>query len=383
MISRGHDVHAFFTESYGDRQQFDLSRGEYRDIRYFEAVHNYEYESFEQTYRTPGMEDLFTEVLDATQPDLVHCQHLQLHSIGYVDKIKRRGLPLVYTLHDYLLMCPRDGQLLRPGLQLCPGPEAEACAVCVQHMPPPAHGATYVEAIRTREREIKARLADVDLFISPSAFLRERFIANQWIAEDRIVHSDNGFCVDSYEGTDREPSSRLRYGYIGTLAEYKGVHKLIEAFDGIDADRAECLIWGDTSIFPDYGRHLEEMDKSANVRLMGRFDNTDVGRVLAQVDVLVIPSLWFENSPLTIHEAYLAGIPVVASDQGGMAELVEDGVNGLHFRMGDVVDLRSALQRFLDEPELLPRLRSGIPSVKSIAEDAAAVEAHYERLLAR
>lgn len=380
MRARGHDVEFFFTESYPDREQYELSRGTFRDIPYHEVVFKHGFDSFESTYRNPRMEELFEQVLDATKPDLVHCQHLALHSIGYIDQIAARGLPLVYTLHEYMLMCPRDGQLLRPGLELCPGPEPEACARCVEHLPAPVADATYADAIRTREAEIKARLGKVDLFLSPSAFLRQRFIDAGWITADRILHSDNGFVVETFDGVERTTGDRLRIGYIGTIADYKGVDILIEAFRGIDPKRAECQIWGDLDIFPEYGKSLRELTKPDGLTLMGRFENSDVGKVLASLDVLVIPSLWYENSPLTIHEAYLAGLPVIATGHGGMAELVDDGVSGLHFRRGDADDLRAKISQFLDDPALLDRLRRGSPAVKTIAEDAEVMESRYSSL---
>jgi glycosyltransferase involved in cell wall biosynthesis len=95
----------------------------------------------------------------------------------------------------------------------------------------------------------------------------------------------------------------------------------------------------------------------------------------------VVPSLWWENSPITIHEAFLAGVPVVASDQGGMAELVQDGVNGFLFRMGDAADLARALMRFVSDPSLVERLRPRREAIRDIREDALATEAHYRRLI--
>ena len=130
-----------------------------------------------------------------------------------------------------------------------------------------------------------------------------------------------------------------------------------------------------------HGKALRERDLPPNVYFEGRFDNTDVGKVLADIDVLVIPSLWFENSPLTIHEAYLAGIPVIATDHGGMAELVLDGVSGLHFKRGDAADLRAKIQRFLDEPDLKDRMLRDHPPVKTIAVDAEVLETRYTALL--
>jgi hypothetical protein len=99
--------------------------------------------------------------------------------------------------------------------------------------------------------------------------------------------------------------------------------------------------------------------------------------------VLVVPSIWLENAPLTILEAFLAGVPVVCSDLGGMAEMVEDGVSGLRFRPGDAEDLREKLLRLVREPGLLERLRRGIPAVRRIEDDVRELRAHFGRLAQR
>src|SRR5439155_26694905 len=118
-----------------------------------------------------------------------------------------------------------------------------------------------------------------------------------------------------------------------------------------------------------------------NVRFMGRIENAALPAAFAELDLLIVPSLWFENSPLTIHEAFLAGVPVLTADRGGMAELVEDGKSGLHFHMGDADDLRRQLLRVVREPGLLESLRLEPPRVKTIEEDAAAMEERYGLLL--
>src|SRR5690606_22752750 len=93
------------------------------------------------------------------------------------------------------------------------------------------------------------------------------------------------------------------------------------------------------------------------------------------------PSLWFENSPLTIHEAFQGGVPVVVTDLGGMAELLRDG-GGLLFRRGDPADLARVLARLADEPSLFHSLRASIPPVKSIETNAGEMDAIYRELLA-
>lgn len=372
--ARGHEPVLFFTESYADREQYDLARGTFEGLPFFEAVHNYGFPSFRHTWRDERMEALFERVLGLARPDLVHFQHLHLHSIGYIDLAAAAGLPMVYTLHEYLLICPRGGQLLRPGLRPCPGPEQAECARCT--------GAS-LEELRLRREGIRERLERVGLFIAPSEFLRRRFIEEGLIPPERILHSDNGFSPEPFAEARQRPSPRLRVGYIGTLADYKGVHLLVEAARALDRPDILFQIHGDPGIFPDYGRSLLAMPRPANLTFEGPFSNAEVGRVLAGLDVLVVPSLWFENSPLTIHEAYLAGLPVVASGHGGMAELVADGKSGLHFPPGDARALAAALRRLLEEPGLLERLRRGIPQVKQIGQDAADMEARYRGLLAR
>ena len=422
---RGHRVELFFTEIRPERPQYELSEGEFFGIPYFEAVHNRYFASFRQSYRDPQMEDLFRTILDKSAPDLVHLQHLHLHSIGYIDIARRRGLPIVYTLHEYMLMCLNSGLLLRPGGVLCDGPEPVECARCAAGMSPfpfaessfsdtssttswrlplalrgitaklrasigsrrarwlganGDHGA-YLDAVRRRQIEIREELEKVNLFLAPSRFLRRRFVDEGLAPPDRILYSDNGLVIDPLRKTRLGPSSILRVGYVGTIAEHKGVHLILDAFREIPESGIECRIYGDLDTFPDYKNRLLARGTPPAVRFMGRLENSKVNEALAELDLLIVPSIWFENSPLTIHEAYLAGIPVLTSDRGGMAELVEDGKTGLHFRLGDSADLRRQLLRVLHDPGLLGSLRCQLPAVKTIEEDAAHMEHRYRLLL--
>ncbi|MCP3982857.1 MAG: glycosyltransferase family 4 protein, partial [bacterium] len=230
-------------------------------LPYFEAVHNHYFETFRYSYMDAAMEENFQQVLDQVRPDVIHVQQLHLHSIGYLDIAADRSLPIVYTLHEYMLMCLRWGLLLRPGLELCDGPEPEACARCARVLPQPDPDLTaelaaalpedrrqglaeavqwlrrtfgleapspepasddpYVAAVDLRLREIRSRLKKVDLFIAPSAFLRDRFIANGMVEPDRIAHSDYGFPIGLFDEVDAGPvvPGRLRVGFIGTIAE--------------------------------------------------------------------------------------------------------------------------------------------------------------------
>jgi hypothetical protein len=128
---------------------------------------------------------------------------------------------------------------------------------------------------------------------------------------------------------------------------------------------------------------LARAAEGARVEFHGRFDNSRLSEVHACIDVLVVPSLWAENAPVTIQEAFLTGTPLLVSDIGGMAEYVPDGKNGLQFLVGDDEDLARKMQRLLSEPGLLGDLSSAFPEVKTVAENAAEMEFRYRALCTR
>jgi glycosyltransferase involved in cell wall biosynthesis len=174
----------------------------------------------------------------------------------------------------------------------------------------------------------------------------------------------------------------VRFGYIGALHPHKGVSLLLEAFEGLGVE-AELHIHGSafgSPISESYRRRIEGR-RGGRIVFHGAYDNRQIGTLLASLDVVVVPSLWYENSPLTIQEAFIGGVPVVTADQGGMAELVRDGIDGLHFRLGDAADLRDKLRRLAADPGWIDQLRRNIPAVPDIDRQAADVRARYEALV--
>jgi glycosyltransferase involved in cell wall biosynthesis len=145
---------------------------------------------------------------------------------------------------------------------------------------------------------------------------------------------------------------------------------LIEAVKDLPPDAYELKIFGDQKVFWNYSTELQRQAAGLPVRFMGGFESAEAASVYAQLDVLVVPSLWPENSPLVIHEAYMVGVPVVGSRQGGIPDLVTDGVNGLTYDAFSRKALGQALRRLIDEPSLLQAFAARLPHVKTIEEDA-------------
>lgn len=308
----------------------------------------------------------FRDLLSACRPDVVHFHHAMGLGLDMV-RVARAVVPhaaIVYTLHEFVPICPAKGLMVRPDGELCREALPARCHECLPERSP-------LEHLR-RERLIKAHFRHVDRFLAPSRFLRRMYV--DWgIAEERIQYQPQGRIETSAAGPDTPSVSRI--GFFGQMRLHKGVELLLRAVGRLRSEGIEVHL----SL---YGAHLHAEDTSFQERFRrllrragsaatyhGPYPPHRVGDLMADVAWVVVPSLWWENSPLVIDEAFLAGRPVLCSDVGGMAEKVRDGVDGLHFRLGDESSLAAVLRRAVassDSQELWRALRRRVPEVPSI-----------------
>jgi glycosyltransferase involved in cell wall biosynthesis len=388
-----------------------------------EVVNNWICRSFDETYRSPRIGEQLEHVLDAIQPDVLHVHNLLNLSFDLPARAQTRGIPVVATLHDYTLVCPSGGQRIhRAERHVCHTIEPDRCARCFTQSPffgqmglsrvagngPAGSGARRLGlAVRkmwpglasgmaaaaakatvpeVTTAEITARLAaarrvfdDVDVFVAPSRSMAEEF-ERVGVPASKLRVSDYGFPVAGrrdHSRRAREHQDPLRIGYVGTLVWHKGVHVLLQAIRALPPAHYELKIFGDLGTFPDYVAELRREAAGLPVEFKGRFDRQRAADVYDQIDVLVVPSLWIENSPLVIHEAFMAGVPVIAARTGGIDGLVSDGRNGLLYEPTSAAALGTALQQLIDRPELLAAFSRQLPDVKPIAEDAREWNALY------
>lgn len=332
-------------------------------------------------FRNPRVERDFADYLARWRPDVVHFQHLFKLSGALISIAARMGIPTVVTLHDYWFLCD-NGQLLRPGFRLCAGPRGGLrCPGCAELPLSPSLRWLLVPVLWPlfiyRTCWLRRQLRQADALISPSAFLADVFARHGF---PQVIISDNGTDTSWSQDVRPAPCPRLRFGYIGTLAPHKGAHLLIRAFQELDQGRAELRIYGDLGTVPDYAAALRQMATGPTIHFLGPFERGEIARVFSEIDVLVVPSLWPENSPLAVHEAIVARVPVLAADVGGLAELVRGSRAGWLFRAGDVNDLRLRMEEIIRRPEVLAEVRADVPPVKNIAEQAAELEALYVRV---
>ena len=219
------------------------------------------------------------------------------------------------------------------------------------------------QAASARRLEYMRRMsAAVTQFLAPSNTLRERFL-EFGIPPDRIAHAPQGIDQTGFAALQRTPADDVRFAFMGSLLVSKAPHLLLEAFGGLPRGRATLEIFGSFASYHGddrYRSQVEPLLTQPDVHVHGPIPHDAVPAALASVDVLVVPSVWLENAPFVIREAFAAGVPVVASNIGGMAEMVADGRTGLLFQVGDAADLRRTMRRVIEEAGLLDRLRAGI-----------------------
>ncbi len=338
--------------------------------------------------------------LSEFKPHIVHITSLYSLSSSVLESIHELGIPCVFTLMDYWIICQRH-TLIRGDGSLCDGNVTiEMCQRCLLHN---VHAyqlirqvlgdklsdvaATWISQtpvlanqrnfkgmaidIRRRRELLQQRLAYVDYILSPSQYVADRCS----LAGFPINLSHYGFALSWLAEYQPIPATqnRLRVGYLGQITPIKGVDVLIKEFiEGNFGEQMTLTIHGNLSQNPPYAISLQQMAQNQpHIRLNGPYLRHELGRVLSEIDVLVVPSIWPENAPLVIQEAFAANIPVIASNLGGVPEFVHHDENGLLFDPRQPGSLLAQLRRLQQEgPALLERLRAGIPKVLTIAEES-------------
>lgn len=400
-----HDVHVFTREEDAFAVDFRL-REEVDPDDSRVKVHLVNNPRFKDRYRATGIDQRFAEVLDRVQPSVVHVGHLNHLSTSLLREAALREVPIVFTLHDYWLMCPR-GQFMQMFPEdsnelwaACDGQEDRKCAQrCYARYfggAPDEQEADldyWAGWVGRRMRHVREMAELVDVFIAPSRYLRERFRDELGLPDSKLVFLDYGFARERMTGRQRTPGEPFTFGYIGTHIPAKGIHQLIRAFGRLRGD-VRLRIWGrprgqDTDALRAIAGSLP-VDAARRIEWLPEYKNQAIVRdVFDRCDAIVVPSVWVENSPLVIHEAQQARVPVVTANVGGMAEYVHHEVNGLLFEHRSIDALAEQMQRLVDDPDFARRLGARgyvcdeAGDVPSIEAHAAAVEALYEQVLQR
>lgn len=387
-----------------------------------EIVNTHAEGTLEATYRNGAIDRVLDELVQDFRPDVLHAQHLLNLSSGLLRSASSRRIPSVLTLHDYWLSCPRDGLRMRADGELCASVDHGACASCLAdspYLPPPLQRGA-MRAIRLaglgrllhlsrrvwprttlrilsalrhpspdrlarlsadldlRDDHLKERVATADAILAPTRFARDRAI--EWgVPQDRVRVLSLGAITGPTQR--RAAAPRRRFAYLGTVAPHKGLHVLLEAVMGLENRDWSLDIFGNAGIDPGYTARLRTLARDdGRIRFPGSVPPSQHERLWPSIDVLVLPSLWWENSPLAVLEALAAGIPVIASRTGGIPEILPPEAGAL-VSPGDTSGLRAVLEEVL-EGRLLAGPLDPLP-LKTAHEGAVELSALYAEAVAR
>ncbi len=352
----------------------------------------------------------FAALLDQYMPDVVHLHAFtRVVSVRWVQAAHARGIPVVLTYHTPTVSCVRSG-LMRWGQTPCDGIlDADLCTRCrlhglglpkfaadiVGHAPKPLRtfaatqrGGIWTairmsDLVQLRHNATRAFLANVDHIIALCDWTRELLLHNQ-IPPEKISLVPQGFDTEPARDESSRPSSdTLRVVALGRLEPIKGMDLLAHAMAQLPDVPLTLDIYGiqQSETVTPFARQLRELvARDARIRLLPPVAHRDIVPLLRQYDVIAVPSQWLETGPLVVLEAFAAGIPVLGANLGGIAEKVQDGVNGLLVPSFSVAAWRDALRALAHDRALREQLRAGVLPPRSMDAVVADLQALYARV---
>lgn len=418
MLRRGHEVHVLTTDPGAQGQSLDVRYEDYdhRGLR----VHALKLprrkgalELFRGEYDDGLVAEHVRRYARGLGPDAVHVFHTSRLSSSVLEVFRELGVPVVFTATDFWAICAR-ATLYKPSGELSTGPNdiSSNCLECreVQKFLPPEElpeapdkqtfyrkiaekalarsgdehpRMALVRAMLGRTGVLLRRFNAVDAILAPTRFMHQMLTTNG-IDPDLVRLSPYGMDTSGFRDAKRPRAGTggLRLGFIGAINEQKGLKVLVGAFGRLPKDADVTLrVCGSLEGFPDYAAEVYgQAGGDPRVNFAGPFPNQKMASELGKMDVLVVPSTWYENAPLVIYSALAAGIPVVATNLGGMAGIVRHEENGLLFEPGDSEDLARQLRRLMDEPGLLERLEENAEDVRTVEDSVDEMLGLYESL---
>lgn len=362
----------------------------------------------------PKYFEIFQDWLRKNKPDIVHI-HSRTRGCGFfhIRYIKQLGIPLVLTIHAADFMCV-GGTAMLWGVYPCNGIlSIYRCTSCWLKK----QGAPWFIALtlaRTpiflanKMRKIRRRwataLAMVKLFIEKRErdkiifHLSDRIVVvSKWLLEvlllnkiprKKIFFSPHGLPprVINYKGPRGfKNSGPLHIGFIGRFNYIKGAHILIKAIRRLPKDlQVELRLYGRINSQEDerYFQWLKKIAKNdVRIKFCGELRQENYRELMHNLDIIAVPSLWLETGPLVILEAFLAGIPVMGSNVGGIPDLVTEGVNGMLVKIGNIKAWARAIRWIYEHLQVLQEWASHIPEVRSNKEVSEEMIGIYEELL--
>ncbi len=338
----------------------------------------------------PMMAAATSEVLRDLAPDVFIITNFYLPTLASVEAAAALRSPIVHIATDFVPVCRRGTYMRWDGRSCEVGESVRTCAACfVSHRVVGRVGASIlgmlpeevlIERSSRQEPEERSSLLaryygqvaithqrleileslrpEIALVLAPTRFAQQVFMDNGF-GQTQVRYLPFGVeeAIHGARAEERQ-AGVTRFLFVGRLQPYKGAEVLVDAFNGLKTPRGASLtLYGKADGHPEYFQALQnKIAGNSSITFGGQIPPSELPHALQEADYFVLPSLWHENSPLVLLDALQSHTPVIASDVGGVTDLIDDEENGLLFPMGDVQALRAALQRAIDEPGLKAKL---------------------------
>ena len=423
LINRGHEPVVLTATPCGEKGSGrDWECYEYEGVKVYRIDLNLRPHSrFKDTYYRKDLAPLLREIITEIDPHIAHVTHLINHTAVLLEILKGLGIPTVATLTDFYGIC-FNNKLERYDGTLCNGPNRAStnCLACylkaiscqnkvrgirkfllsnnsllrisasglrfLTNAPGLNKGllAGQVMDVTMRTKTLRHLYGIYERMIAPTDFLYEAYKKNGFYPE-RLVKINFGIELRRVREVSKEKAckrGKTVFGYIGQIAPHKGVDLLVNAFMALAGDHGQLVLYGPHDQDPGYMTELQRLARgNSAVEFAGTFPPKELGRRLSELDVLVIPSRWYENSPLVLLYALASKTPVIVSDVKGLSEFVIDGINGYTFKKDDANHLRIIMQDLLNHPERLARLSNNSSYDKDVSDYADEVLNIYQSVL--
>jgi len=317
------------------------------------------------------------QVIDEFQPDLVHMNNINFQlTPSIIDGVKKKGVPLVQTVHDYQMICPNH--------LLYNFEENTPCEACVHGSKLPCiqgkciHGSLVKSVLGVIEAKLyawKKTYRKVDLFICPSQFLEGKLLGAKEFYKGKTKTIHNFINKEQFRETGKTEDYIV---FVGRLSKEKGIENLAGAAKLLPEYKFVVAGSG-----PDEGM----LHGISNLKLAGFLTGEKLRELMGNAKVLLLPSVCYENCPLSILEAHCMGVPVVTMKSGGMAELVQDRVTGSLVDDPTPAGIAQKLKETMEDAGYYQSLKENCKQVKdeilSVETYAEELVREYERLVAR
>lgn len=418
----GHEATILTTTPYGEEGSGRLhSVYYYDDLRVHCIDLNLKPHScFKDTYYREDLYDMFREIIGEINPDIAHTTHLINHTAILLEVLRDLEVPTVGTLTDFFGLC-FNSRLERYDGVLCLGPNKKStnCLCCYLKVTEKvlsdnflrlaykssillriiSHLSVYLWRFPVlRRKTFSGQVFDVicrastlshlygtyKYMITATDFLYEAYAANGF-SQNRLKKINFGIKLDllkDYQEGKKKTGAVVKFGYIGQIAPHKGLDLLIKAYLRLRGGNKSLVVYGPFDQDSLYMNELLRLCSGIDeIEFRNTFPREELALRLSELDILVIPSRWYENSPLVLLYALATRTPVVVTDVKGMSEFVKDGFNGYTFRKDSVDDLTKILQKIVDDPSCIERLSENATYTKDVSDHAQDVLKVYEEAL--